>query len=192
FAFTRKLISVHFQISSASFDSPFASATLLFVPVVLSAIALYREGSRIASKAFAYARAGMFLQFAAVMGATLPFALRLSRSQSELTWYIAASIAWAGCLRVTACTVLHFARVGKTHQRWRHFRQMWESANTKKLWRRAIERRVEAVLSTQRTEAQALLRLDNFEAQAQTAENEIVQAMEQHRRSSILDLVDTA
>lgn len=177
-AFSLRLSHVGFEVDSSRFDSPFSSAILLFVPFLLSAIALYKEGNRIASRAFGYTRFFLFLQFTAIIGAALPFALKLSPSSTEVVWYLAASVAWLACLRVAASTLLHFWRVSSTKdwRRWR--RRRWEDEETPGLWADAIEGLVSATVEAQNEAERRLKAYSEAESVSDATRRQVIAALE--------------
>ena len=117
--FTIRLEQLNFRTGEAALNSPFASALILFIPVFLSAVAVYKESVRIAPTAFAWLRLSLFFQFLAVVTAALPFAFELSPGPSEVIWYFAVSVGWLACIRVLAVAARHSWRVSDIAVQWR-------------------------------------------------------------------------
>jgi hypothetical protein len=167
-AFTLRLEAVNFNVGR--FDSPFASALVLFVPVLLSAIAVYKESSRIASSAFAFVRMALLAQFIAVIAAALPFAFRLSSARTEIVWYAAASLAWLGCVRVLAGTGIHSWRVSLRAGKLRRVRRRWEASRAPNLWKRTVRKKLKLAENTRQRADSAWAEWNKAEGSAQAAE----------------------
>jgi hypothetical protein len=125
-AFTIRLVTVRFDVHR--FNSEFAAGVLLFVPAVLIQAAAYREGSRLESGVASYFRLALMLEIIAVLGAALPFAFELTPHSAETTWFVAATIGLAGCVRVLLGSTLHTWQTSVISARLRALRRRLEAS----------------------------------------------------------------
>ena len=139
-AFTLRLQRLNFDV--AKWDAPFASAVVLFVPAMLLAVTLYKDGSRIASSAFAITRAALFLELLATFAAALPFAFQLSASQTHRVWYWIAIAGWIGCARVFLGVTVHMYRLSRVSLAAKAFRRRLQE-----LKKRTVEQRRRLIAS---------------------------------------------
>jgi hypothetical protein len=131
-AFTFRLIDTDFIITGM-FGSDFASALLLFVPVVGVAAITQRDVTRIASRTLAFPRFLQFVMLAAVLACAAPFSLGLSPKLTRSIWWPAAVTAWVVTGRVVIASLVHACRLLPIRERMVRSRRWLEQVRSQVL-----------------------------------------------------------
>lgn len=124
-AFTLRMQRINFAVSRI--DTTVAAAIVLLVPGILSAVSIYKDGGRVASRAYAHVRMALLIQFLALLTASTSFAFDLSPGRTRQLWYWAAIVGWCACARVVAGMGLHCWRLTEFARRLKMFRRELES-----------------------------------------------------------------